>query len=448
MRTLSDQLDRHYETLQSQYKVEFSGAYGSLVTPIGNHTEPVHRWFHFKEAYSHRLLQQVLKDTQLDGLGSLRIIDPFSGSGTTAVSALQMVQAGILERVTAFAVETNPFLHLVSSAKIAALQNEGLDVVRLAGAAAADVLAGRYASADIPALSTFSQNDYFNQASVRTLAALRDAIVGRTSNADTATQLLLQVCLAAAIEPSSKLRRDGRTLRYVADKQAADPIRAFLNIAEQIDEDLPPHRLPSSTRATILKGDIRTRGLGNVGPFDLCVFSPPYPNNIDYTELYKMEAWLLGLINEQSEFSAQRKRTLRSHGSLRWDELYTYESDPRLREPMEHLLTPVLAAIPEDRYKTARVQLVRGYCDDMLQTLLRVSDKMDTGGKFVCIVGNSLHGHPGRQVLVAADLLIARLAEMIGCSIELIDVARTPSRKRTPSPYMRESVIFGTFGSR
>lgn len=448
MTNSSDRLDRHYESVQSRYKTEYSGTYSSLVTPTGNHIEPIHRWFHFKEAYSHRLLQQVLKDTQLDGLKSMRLIDPFSGSGTTAVSALQMIQAGTLERVTVLAVETNPFLHLISSAKVSALQSEGLDVVRLAGAVAADVLAGRYTDTDVPRLSTFSQQAYFPAEAVQSLTALREAITSRTTNTDATTRLLLQLCLAASIEPSSKLRRDGRTLRYVPDKQPADPIRTFLSIAERVEEDLPRHRLPSSTRASVLRGDIRTRGLGNVGPFDLCVFSPPYPNNIDYTEIYKTEAWMLGLIGEQTEFAAQRRRTLRSHGSLRWDDDYFYERDSQLREPLKQLMAPLLAAIPEDRYKTARVQLVRGYCDDMLRTLFRVSGKLSPGGKLACIVGNSLHGHADGQLLVAADLLIARLAELVGFSIDLIDVARAPSRKRTASPFLRESVIFGTFGGR
>ena len=448
MTSSSDRLDLHYESVQSRYKTEYSGTYSGLVTPTGNQGEPVHRWFHFKEAYSHRLLQQVLKDTQLDGLKSVRLIDPFSGSGTTAVSALQMVQAGTLERVTALAVETNPFLHLISSAKVAALQSEGLDVVRLAGAVAADVLAGRYTDADIPGLSTFKQQEYFPAASVQSLAALREAIVSRTSDADSTTRLLLQLCLAASIEPSSKLRRDGRTLRYVPDKQPADPIRTFLSIAERVEEDLPRHRLPASTRANVLQGDVRTRGLGNVGPFNLCVFSPPYPNNIDYTEVYKIEAWMLGLIGGQTEFAAQRRRTLRSHGSLRWDDDYFYETDSQFREPLGQLIAPLLAAIPEDRYKTARVQLVRGYCDDMLRILVRVSEKLSPDGKLACIVGNSLHGHADGQLLVAADLLIARIAELVGFSIDLIDVARAPSRKRTASPFLRESVIFGTFGGR
>ena len=326
MSSPAERLDAHYRRLESRYEIDYSGAYSVLVTPTGNHTEPVHRWFHFKEAYSHRLLQQVLKDTGLDGNAELRVIDPFSGSGTTVTSALQMVQAGMLERVNAFAVETNPFLYLVSAAKVAAFQADRPEIVHLAGAVAADVLAGRHADAAIPSLSTFSHTEYFSAQAVNCLAALRESIAARTRDAGDASLLLLQLCLAASIEPSSKLRRDGRTLRYVPDKQPADAIRTFLNAAERVEADLPRHRLPTSTRGKVLRGDIRDRGLGNVGPFDLCVFSPPYPNNIDYTEVYKVEAWMLGLIDEQAAFSAQRRRTLRSHGSLRWEENYSYQS--------------------------------------------------------------------------------------------------------------------------
>jgi hypothetical protein len=45
---------------------------------------------------------------------------------------------------------------------------------------------------------------------------------------------------------------------------------------------------------------------------DLSLFSPPYLNLIDYTELYKIELWLMGHIADQAEFRKVRLGTLRS----------------------------------------------------------------------------------------------------------------------------------------
>ena len=46
---------------------------------------------------------------------------------------------------------------------------------------------------------------------------------------------------------------------------------------------------------------------------DLIVTSPPYPNNIDYSEVYKLELWLMGFIRSNEEFLKLRKTTMRSH---------------------------------------------------------------------------------------------------------------------------------------
>ena len=60
-------VDAHYATLQRRYRIASTGDYEKLVTASGNAQVPVHRWFHFKEAYSHLLLSRVVKDVGLDG---------------------------------------------------------------------------------------------------------------------------------------------------------------------------------------------------------------------------------------------------------------------------------------------------------------------------------------------------------------------------------------------
>ena len=62
-----------------------------------------------------------------------------------------------------------------------------------------------------------------------------------------------------------------------------------------------------------------------------CVpYSPPYLNCIDYTEVYKLELWLLELVKTQAEFRQVRLGTLRSHPSVKFaerDDLADVEAD-------------------------------------------------------------------------------------------------------------------------
>ena len=51
--------------------------------------------------------------------------------------------------------------------------------------------------------------------------------------------------------------------------------------------------------------------------FDLVVFSPPYPNSFDYTDIYNVELWALGYLGSSADNRKLRGETLRSHVQIR-----------------------------------------------------------------------------------------------------------------------------------
>lgn len=435
------QLEEHYRALEASLGLEQSGRYEHLVAPNGNSKEPVHRWFHMKEAYSHMLFAQVLKDTGLAHRRYLKVLDPFAGTGTTALAAAEAVARGSLAGATVYGVECNPFLHLVGATKLRTVQSPPHGFLRVAQKIAASVLCGRIEADRIPQLSTFANPEYFDPSDVRQLASLREAIeVEATAGADPDVISLARVCLGAIVEPVSGLRRDGRALRYVEDKQRPNPIAEFLRRAEQIQEDLPAKPVP--VEGSVVLGDGRTLAALPDGTFDLVLFSPPYPNNIDYTEVYKLEAWLLEYITDTAGFMGQRTKTLHSHPSIKRGAALRYPHTPQ-GPKVERLVAPLLAAVPPDgRFSESQESMIRGYADDMLSTLKAAYSRMGNGALLVYAVGNSLHGGTGGKFVIAADLLIARLAELAGFRIEGIDVARYLKRRGVVSPFLRESVVF------
>lgn len=299
------QLETHYQTLEASLGLVHSGRYEQVVVPNGNSQEPVHRWFHMKEAYSHLLFTQVLEDTGLIHREHLNVLDPFAGIGTTALAVAGAVASGELTGAIVYGVECNPFLHLVGAAKLRAVQFPPCDFPYVAQKVAASVLCDRIKADKAPQLSTFANPQYFDPSTVRQLTSLREAIEAEAdAGANPDAINLAKVCLGAIIEPVSGLRRDGRALRYVKDKQRSNPIAEFLRRAEQIQEDLPATPVP--VEGSIVLGDGRTLTSLPDETFDLVLFSPPYPNNIDYTEVYKLEAWLLEYITDTAGFMEQR----------------------------------------------------------------------------------------------------------------------------------------------
>jgi hypothetical protein len=338
-------------------------------------------------------------------------------------------------------VESNPFLHLVAQSKLRALQAPPTDFESLVQRVAALAIDRRFSS-PTPALSTFSREDYLQPAFLDELLHIKGAITHEAATGATSELAidLAQVCLAAAIEPATMLRKDGRALRYEKAKDPIRPLSTFMQRAEAIVEDLPSR--PSNISGSVDLGDTR-KGAPAADPFDLILFSPPYPNNIDYTEVYKLELWLLGFVNTAAEFADQRRRTVRSHASLKFSDAPDLHPGVN-RDDVDDLISPVVSAIPAaNRYASSRRRIVEQYLLDMYSSFLYLKQSLKRDGRLVYIVGNSLHGSPSSgSVLIASEVLLAALAERSGLVIDQIVVARVPSRRASKSPFLRESVVY------
>ncbi len=429
-------LDQHYVRLQASFTLVHSGRYKSLVVPNGNASTPIHRWFHLKEAFSSDLLKHVLADTGLRDQATLRVLDPFAGGATTATSLAELTAQRIFKQAVFHGFECNPFIQLVGSAKLTALQAPSKSFGRLAKRVAALAQHGRVLAAPVPDLATFKNHAYFDRNDLELLLRLRTAIEeAASSGADPRDVQLVRLCLAATVEPVSALRRDGRALRHVPDKSRASPIATFLARAGWVECDMPAKRSPIQGRVHLGDGRLMSGIASRSASFDLVFFSPPYPNNIDYTEVYKMEAWLLGLIEDASAFRSQRLKTVHSHPSIRRDSVL---DRPR---HIDDLVAPILEVIPKDRYTHSRREMIGGYAADMRRTLQSAWKWLRPGGQLVYVVGNSLHGN-GQGFVIAADLMMAEMARQEGFVVERLDVARHLRRRHSQSPFLRETVVF------
>lgn len=443
-------LKAHYDEIENSYSiVEGSNDWATLVVPNGNSREPFHRWFHFKEGYSHRILDRIVAEGVAStaggttGVGS--VFDPFSGSGTTAVSAISLNRrSGRRSRV--HAIERNPVMHAVSRAKITgvAMGSELAERIRSHEASfwkSLDLELDRPDAFAPTGSSTLDNRTYYTADSVATLRAMSRAA---RSVPDEAVSNHLIALAAGCVEPAGMLRRDGRALRFTRGKRTQEPRKLFALLLEDSLEDLDAIGDPYTGEIGIDLGDARDPSLAPGSKFDWAVCSPPYPNNIDYTEVYKIEAWALGFFSSADDMRAQRLSTLRSHPSITFPEEYMYSGSPGISGAVEELIAPLLASIPVDRYMRGRQQLIRGYTDDMLRVLQLTAGRLVHGGRAAIIVGNSLHGSKGNHFLVASDLIIARLGELAGLRVDSVLVARRPQRRAVTESMLRESVVFFT----
>ncbi len=436
----ADALDDHYAALEARFTPSADSAYRRLVVPIGNADEPFHRWFHMKEAYSPYLFGRIASDLGISGRDALRVHDPFLGSGTTLTSALLGISGPIVDGSGS---EVNPFLFLLSRAKLGVLsmnkgeRSEVLQSLLEVSDAVASAASNEDCELTVPSLHAFGNENYLPRLQLLPLLRMRDAWKAIEQGV---VRDMVGVALASCVEPSSRLRRDGRALRFQPEKRPEEPVAAFRERISQMLADVGsarPRGAASAMQGDALSGD----GWPADGTADLVCFSPPYPNNIDYTEVYKLEAWYLELFTDSSEFRAHRHKTMRSHPSVKfaarsWSDL---EDDPTA--VAARFVAPVLEAIPDDRYRPQRERMVSGFASDGANVLARAFRALRPGGYVAYVVGNSRHGANGAEFTIAADILLAAIAAQLGFDVVEVKVARDLHR-RGRHEHLRESVVF------
>jgi hypothetical protein len=424
-----------FRTLEANLPLWYTPKYGSLVVASGNDSHPIHRWFRFKEGFSADLLESLLSSLDIPRGPEQMLLDPFCGSGTTLLSAANLREKGWNFR--GVGIEVNPFIAFVARTKANWFR---ISPQRMNSLGEAALSASKNMRTVLPELTSISEGRCISRATARRLIGLRDAINQKRSSPNRDAALL---GIAASIEPLSKVRKDGRALRLVSRPRLdfEDTIRAKW---QEIAADVVSlkHPLSSPLKMAVVQGDGRIPQKSGILPnsVDLIVTSPPYPNNIDYTEVYKLELWIMGFIDSSEHFLAQRRRTVRSHPtSAALPQDSPFLNLPATR-PILNLLQPLLQRMERSNDLSIR-RLLLGYCADLFEALSNHFVALRPGGHEVLVVGNSLHGSGDTAFLLPSDLLIASMAPLIGFEVMTLNIARSLKRRLTGNHFLRESVV-------
>jgi DNA modification methylase len=422
-----------FRAAERQLPFRSDPTFADLVVASDNEHNAVHRWFRLKESFSPRLLSTVLKEIYTPLPVTLSILDPFSGVGTALLSAQALRAEGI--DAQAVGIERNPFIAFAARAK---LNWPSIDPARILrdGERAVQLASGLHPP--IPTLSSIRTGRCISLHKTKQILALRDAI-RQVSSGPTADALLLG--LAASIESMSKTRKDGRALRIV-ERKSLQMVPTVMERWREIAQDCSAANktLNSPTVPLLLEGDGRNPVKLGVRPgsVDLIFTSPPYPNNIDYSEVYKLELWLLGFVTDSVDFLALRRQTFRSHPTCAVALPPADFLEEISNGGLKRILTPILIRASNDQERT---RVFRGYFSDMWSTLKNAFVCLREGGHAVFVVGNSLHGSNEAAYLLPTDLVIGKMAQRLGFVVCDTIIARNLRRRLTGNHFLRESIV-------
>lgn len=176
------------------------------------------------------------------------------------------------------------------------------------------------------------------------------------------------------------------------------------------------------------------------------LYSPPYLNFLDYTEVYKLELWLLEMVTDQASFRALREGTLRSHPSIQFPPRIIASNGAKVFSVIDDITEYLVRhlARPPIGY------IVKQYFEDMFVALQEQYKTLEPGGFIACVVANSILSRREKnsdnrreiwRMPILTDVLLARLAEAAGfVDIELWG-ARTLQAKNVNGGLARESIV-------
>jgi len=225
---------------------------------------------------------------------------------------------------------------------------------------------------------------------------------------DESHKRLFKVVLGATLIGLSNVHIDGKGRRYRKNwqnkrKGSGDVDSAFQAQFEKVFFDICkyPHR--AEWDYELLRGDSRDR-IAECLTADLCLFSPPYPNSFDYTDIYNVELWVLGYLKTSQDNTTLRQETLRSHVSILREQANAPESEMLLNTLKE------LGDIRHELWNKHIPEMVASYFSDMERILAGSRACLSDDGEVVAIVGDSCYA----GVHIDVPTILSELAPRVG----------------------------------
>lgn len=421
-----------YKELEQKFKVIYpeseNATYSSLLNYSDDLTRPRQRWYRYKEGYSLELVRNLINEYNRNNEGT--ILDPFLGSGSTIIAANQLGLNGV-------GFEVNPFSYFLSKCKLHNYSSETSDEFKKASEEVLIIKADR--EYKLPALSI--STNVFNIEVENYLMNVKENILSGSYGSEVKDLLILG--WISSIEPLSNYRKAGNGLKkrkYVKPRiTTVNDAKSELNtLYANILEDISNNSMIFN--AQIFNDScLNSRDYIKNGSISGIIFSPPYANCFDYTEIYKLELWFGDFVNSYDDLKKLRKKSLRSHlnGELNHENVDT----TNMPETLQNLLATLATKKLWDKRIPLMLQL---YYFDMFRVIELSYAALEDNGFCSIIVGNSSYG----GVVFPTDLILAEYAQKIGFKVDKIEVDRyiiTSSQQyestKENGKYLRESVV-------
>ena len=388
----------------------------SIGTNAGSASIPFQRWKKFKEAFAPELVWEAIAASPIP---VRTLFDPFGGSGTTALAAQFL-------GIRPLTAEVNPYLADLITAKLStynlpAVREDHGRVIEAAVSGVREEARKRFLPATF--VEPGVRDRYlFNADIAETIEHLLNCIESVESSDH---RRLFRVVLSGVLLDYCNARVSGKGRRYRSNWRnrnvtPAGILGAYASHAEDVLADLARFNNRPCSEFNVLLGDSRELNLSN-HQVDLVVFSPPYPNSFDYTDVYNIELWMLGYLSEWSDNARLRSSTLASHVQAP----RMFDLAPDGSETLRSTLVD-LDLVRESLWDQRIPEMIGGYFADLCAVIQRAVDALTPGGQVWMVVGDSRYSN--------VDIRVAQILIELMIHRGLVLVENRPFRSMRASP--------------
>ena len=358
-----------------------------------------HGWLRLTPAYSVKIVEELI--TLCDR--PQRVLDPFCGTATTALSAAYHGHEGIT-------TDINPFLVWLGRVKIAQYSSAAITSTRAACTCVIDAVR-RNAVDPVETPPIHNIERWWCTEALSFLRKLRSCIDAESEKGSPERNLLLVafcrtlISLSnAAFNHQSMSFKDGVQLNIPFNADMEQMFSKDLHFVLDGAEDNP------SGTGQVMLGDAKNLSQVVDGPFDLIITSPPYANRMSYIRELRPYMYWLGFLDNGHDAGELDWSAIGGTWGTATSRLIDWEQP---KESFAHpLLDAALNRIAHDDNKNGMIlaKYVAKYFNDIWEHVNSLLQVVKKGSELHYIVGNStFYG-----VLLSVERLYAAMLEDVG----------------------------------
>ncbi|MDX1940291.1 MAG: hypothetical protein SFU99_07055 [Saprospiraceae bacterium] len=332
----------------------------------------------------------ILSDLKVSGR-EVRVLDPFMGSGTTAIEAA-------LQSYIPYGLDVDPYAKLISDLSVHAFKQKEIEAIEKIGLKIIDkfdtVRINSKLAPDMQGIDYwFSPQNYNDLLKIKTLIYIY------ASDHKHVLRFFLAV-LADIVRSSSRAER--QSLKPYISKKF---IKKSIPVLPSFEKAFRSYHAASMGASSHMKASCIHWLAGDATNFtspkkmDVAITSPPYINAMDYIRCIKLESAWIGTGNDKV-FSQLRTKQL--------GETARAHKEKKIDDGVKKLATPYISHLTKTDPQRFKVALA--YFQDMHDNLVCVKRALKDDAYYHLIIGNSTI----RGKAVPTHKIVAEIAEHVG----------------------------------